>query len=312
MDGIILVHKPAQITSHDVVARIRKILDLKKAGHFGTLDPLATGLLLIAVGKATRLFRFFKPLVKTYRGSLCFGYATDTYDSEGRQITVASSSIPEQRDVWHAMSLFTGEIDQVPPLYSAKKYKGRRLYTLARQNKKIDLKPSKVTIFAFEPLSYRPPVLDFKVRCSSGTYIRSLTHDLGQKLGCGAHLIQLERTKIGQYSINNCHTLERIKKLADEKKYGAFLIPLEGILEGLSKIVLDEKGRIQAKNGNLIRYENIRDIVHQKAVDSDSPAFNKTFRLFGPDGKLIAFAKRHPTQPGLHPFLVVDTETGGL
>lgn len=281
---------------------------MKKVGHFGTLDPLATGLLMIAVGKATRLFPFFQKLDKTYRGCLRFGFATDTYDSEGMPITAESKDYPTRTDIQNAMSAFKGEIDQIPPAYSAKKHKGKRLYTLARENRKIDIKPSKVVIYSFDLLGYKPPFLDFEVRCSSGTYIRSIAHDLGQRLGCGAHLTKLERTEMGRFKSERSHTLKKLEKLTGERKTEKFLLPLEGILDEFPKIVLDENGRTLAKNGNMISAAHIQTIIHQDNPDTDFKTFGDIYRLFGPDGKLIAFAKKHPKKPGLHPYLVIDTE----
>jgi len=308
MDGIILVHKPRDITSHDVVERIREILGLNKVGHFGTLDPLATGLLMIAVGKATRLFPYFSKLDKAYTGCIKLGFATNTYDAEGKATTPVSEDYPSRKKILKAMIQLTGDIDQVPPIYSAKKHRGRRLYSLARENKSVVIKPSRVNIQTFELLDYNPPLLDFLVVCSSGTYIRSLAHDLGQELGCGAHLSELERIKMGQFTKEMSHRLDEIETLAHGKKTEKFLLAMEAVLTEFPKIILTEPGKILAKNGNWISAENIQTIIPQDELVTGFSNKERIYRLFSTEGKLIALAKKSPMKPGLHPYLVIDTE----
>jgi len=308
LDGIILVHKPLHLTSHDVVDRIRKLLGTKKVGHFGTLDPLATGLLMIAVGKATRFFPFYLKTDKTYRGRIRMGFSTDTYDAEGKSTSPKSNAYPDKKRLKMSMNAFLGEIDQIPPLYSAKKFKGQPLYAYARQNKQIDAQPARVVIHSFQLLDYKPPHIDVNVRCSSGTYIRSLAHDLGQALGCGAHLSQLERTAIGSFSIDESYHLEDLKSLIHENKIETFLIPLESLLPEISKIILKESGKTLAQNGNMIFAENIQRVIPPDMTSSDIKTEDQIFRLFSPEGRLIAFARKDSGKNGLHPFLVIDTE----
>lgn len=306
-DGILLVHKPLHLTSHDVVDSIRELLKTKKVGHFGTLDPLATGLLLIAVGKATRLFPFFSKHDKTYRGRIRLGFSTDTFDTEGKPMSSESKSYPDQIKLEQAMRSFLGKIDQIPPPYSAKKHRGRPMYAYARQNKQIKTQPIRVVIHSFQLLAYEPPHIDVDVHCSSGTYIRSLAHDLGQALGCGAHLARLERTAIGSFSIDKSYRLEDLKTLVQKNNYEAFLIPLESLLPEMSKIILKESGQILAQNGNMIFAENIQKAVPPDKFSSYAQSEDQTYRLFSPEGSLIAFARKDPDGNGLHPFLVIDT-----
>jgi tRNA pseudouridine55 synthase len=309
MDGLILVHKPQKLTSHDVVVQIRKILKIKKAGHFGTLDPLATGLLMIAVGKATRLFPFYVKQDKAYEGDIRLGLATDTYDSYGDPTSEEIDILPEKSQVIEAIKEFKGEIDQLPPLFSAKKYKGKPMYTLARQNKDIDLTPSKVVIHQFRMIGYEPPFISFMVECSSGTYIRSLAHDLGKKLGCGAHLCRLERTRVGSMHLKDCSSLEEIKTLAEKGKIEEFLLPLETLLSDYPKIILDKKGSILARNGNLITPRNILDLSSEINGAEDLKQGGKIiYRVFDKYGKLIALARALPEKNSLHPFLVIDSD----
>lgn len=307
MDGILLVHKPLHLTSHDVVDRIRKLLKTKKVGHFGTLDPLATGLLLIAVGKATRLFPFYSKHDKLYRGRIRLGFSTDTYDAEGKPTSSEIKSYPEKKRVEQSMHEFLGKIDQVPPPYSAKKHQGRPLYAYARQNKRIDTPPAKVVIHSFQLLAYDPPHIDVTVHCSSGTYIRSLAHDLGQILGCGAHLAGLQRTAIGPFLLEKSYLLEDLEALIHENNYEPFLIPLESLLPEMSKIILKQSGTNLAQNGNTVFAENIRTVIPPDVLSSHIQTGDQIFRLFSPDGKLIAFARKESEKNGLHPFLVIDT-----
>ncbi len=311
MDGLILVHKPQKLTSHDVVDRIRQILAIKKVGHFGTLDPFATGILIIAVGRATRLFPFYLKTDKSYTAQIKLGVATDTYDLLGIPVTEEDPNLPKKMDILQQMETFHGDQLQVPPLFSAKKFKGKPLYVYARENKKIEPKPCQVSIHEFELKNFHPPYLECIVRCSSGTYIRSLAHDLGQKLGCGAHLTKLQRTAIGPFLLEDCLQLDKIAELAISKHFNEFLLPLESVLPEYPKIVLTEFGAKLARNGNMILPENILNIYGlSESKSKKDPNHEPIFRLFSPDGKLLALAKTLNKKSGLHPFLVIDIGIG--
>ncbi|MGZ4887344.1 MAG: tRNA pseudouridine(55) synthase TruB, partial [Candidatus Aminicenantales bacterium] len=195
MDGLLIIDKPPGCTSHDVVLRVRSLLGTKRVGHGGTLDPDATGVLLVALGQATRFFPFLSGHDKTYQGRIRLGHATDTYDAAGRPTTEEwTDAFPGDAAVAAAMKSFEGEILQVPPPYSAKKLGGRPAYKLARAGRDFVLEPVRVTVRLFRLENYAPPFLDFEAACSAGTYIRSLAHELGLKLGCGGHLHSLRRT----------------------------------------------------------------------------------------------------------------------
>jgi len=307
MDGLILVRKPQKFTSHDIVVKLRDILDYKKIGHFGTLDPLATGLMVVALGKATRLFPFFSKLDKTYEGQVRLGISTDTYDSLGEPISSEKKEYPDVDTLLEAMKKFEGEIDQIAPPFSAKKFKGKPLYVLAREKKDLKYKSSRVFIQYFQMKKYAPPYLDFRAECSSGTYIRSLAHDLGQSLGCGAHLSALERTKVGHFNIKESFNIQKIKKLTEEGKTEGFLIPLEFLLPEFPKVILDETGTLLVRNGNMIFPDNIIKILEQEPQASDLPTEeDRIFRVFSLEGKLMALARKVPEKKGLHPFLVFD------
>jgi len=307
MDGLILVNKPQGITSHDVVAQIRIILGIQKVGHYGTLDPLATGLVVVAAGKTTRLFPFYSKKDKTYTGRIRLGFSTDTFDSTGKPTSSEKKEFPQKTDVLKAMKKFVGEIEQIAPAYSAKKYKGKPLYELVRSNKKFELRPSQISIHFFDLINFTPPELEFRVGCSSGTYIRSLAHDLGRRLGCGAHLSELTRTAVGNYHLDDSLDLEKIRQLNSEGQIEEFLIPLELLLPEFPKIILNERGSVLAKNGNTISPENILKIFRDESYSQDTFQEKEAiFRMFSLEGKFLALAKKIPEKGHFHPFLVID------
>jgi len=221
LSGFILINKPSGPTSHDIVNQLRKITGIKKIGHAGTLDPFASGVLLCAIGRsATREISRFVKLDKEYVATIKLGTVSDTYDRTGQitrtqeqenKITTAKAGQAREK-IKKSIKKFTGEILQIPPMYSAKKIGGQKLYELARQGKEIDRPPSEITIYKLKILKYKYPDLKIRVRCSSGTYIRSLAHDLGQVLGCGAYLEELERTAIGKFRLKRCQKLEKLNK----------------------------------------------------------------------------------------------------
>ena len=245
MNGIFIIDKPEGMTSHDVVQRIRKIFNIAKAGHLGTLDPLATGVLPVCVGKATRLAQFLPSSPKEYTGEIRFGFSTNTYDREGFP---AGPEVPfdgAKDDIRRMMQSLTGVLDQVPPAFSAKKIAGVRSYKLARTNRTIEMAPVKVEIQQFELLSLDPPFAKFIVVCSAGTYVRSLVHDLGRKAGCGAHLTALRRTRSGEFRIEDAIGLDRITE--------AKLISINRLLSSWPSIEVSESDESRVAHGNRIR-----------------------------------------------------------
>ncbi len=213
LNGILLIDKPRGVTSHDVVLHVRKLLHQKKIGHCGTLDPNATGLLILTLGKATRLSRFFIEAPKLYKGQLILGIETDTYDIEGKIISRSDVDRIEREDIIKAFAKFKGEYLQTPPPYSAKKFKGKRLYHLAREGKEIQLPPKKVFIYDLSIISIDLPKINFSLHCSSGTYARSIVHDLGKKLKVGATLNDLRRIKIGSFDVTNALKIEELEEI---------------------------------------------------------------------------------------------------
>jgi len=235
MDGILVVNKPQGWTSHDVVGRIRRLTHQKRVGHAGTLDPLATGVLLVCLGRATRVAEYLMGSDKTYRAVMRLGVETDTFDADGQVIATQPVNVDES-ELCAVLARFVGEIDQVPPMYSALKRDGKPLYKLARQGIEVEREPRRIRIHDIALRAWQPPDATIDVRCSSGTYIRSLAHDIGATLGCGAHLIALTRLASGSFSIDDAVTLENLTGLQD---LSGLLHPLDAALQDLPVLTLD-------------------------------------------------------------------------
>ncbi|MFA5358710.1 MAG: tRNA pseudouridine(55) synthase TruB [Patescibacteria group bacterium] len=209
----LLVNKPTGITSHDVVNVLRRITGIKKIGHAGTLDPLATGLLIVAINReSTKEIDRFVKLDKEYVATIKLGATSDTYDAEGKIIPASKSLAPSLDEIKKTINVFIGRQQQIPPMFSAKKIGGKKLYDLARAGKEIERAPSEIEIFSIKILEYSYPILKINVHCSSGTYIRSLANDIGASLGVGGYLAALERTKIGKYELKNSVALAELDK----------------------------------------------------------------------------------------------------
>ncbi len=211
--GFLNIDKPLGMTSHDVVARVRRALQIRKVGHAGTLDPLATGVLIVCVGAATRLSEYVMNSTKRYQARVHLGLETETYDAEGAVVADKDASHLTQADVERALAAFLGPIDQLPPIYSAIKQGGRKLYQIARAGKTAELQPRRVTIHALDVIEWQPPFVSIAVTCSAGTYIRSLAHDLGAALDVGGSLNGLIRTASGRFTLSDAVPLDRL--LAD-------------------------------------------------------------------------------------------------
>ncbi len=232
MDGIFNIDKAEGMTSHDVVARVRRITGQRRAGHAGTLDPFATGVLPVVVGRATRLVEYLSDADKEYRAVLALGAVSDTYDREGTVTPSEDAVMPPAEEVEAALSRFRGEIEQVPPMHSAIKVGGKKLYELARQGIEVERRPRRVTISRVEVEWYRPPMLGIYVQVSKGTYIRSLAHDLGLALGVGAYLEGLVRTRHGPFTIEEAITIEGLEEAFRQGTWREALFPPEFILKG--------------------------------------------------------------------------------
>jgi len=207
-EGVLLIDKPQGCTSHDIVDRVRRKLSTRKVGHAGTLDPMATGLLIILVGKATKISQYLMSLPKVYEGRFKLGEATDSHDAEGK--ITEQNDVPELSDeqVREAMTSFSGDQYQIPPMFSAKKHKGQPLYKMARKGLVVEREPRFINVSQFELLSFDSPEGNFRIACSKGTYVRTLINDFGEKLGCFAHMNALRRTDIDRFSINDSTTID--------------------------------------------------------------------------------------------------------
>ncbi len=204
-----VIDKPAGLTSHDVVQQVRRLSQTRRVGHAGTLDPLATGVLWLCLGRATRLIEYLMGQPKTYAGTVRLGQSTNTYDAEG-EVTHTRDVIVNEPDIAAALDAFRGQIWQVPPMYSAIKRGGQPLYKLARQGQVVELEPRPVTIYQLELLAWHEPDLTLRLVCSAGTYVRSLAHDLGERLGCGGHLVALRRTAVGGFTVDAAANLAHL------------------------------------------------------------------------------------------------------
>lgn len=251
MNGIINVYKEKGYTSFDVVAKLRGILKQKKIGHTGTLDPDAVGVLPVCLGSATKLCDMLTDKKKEYIAELVLGKETDTQDITGHILKETEVTCSEEEAV-NAILSFIGDYDQLPPMYSAIKVDGKRLYELARQGKEVQRKTRPVTFYEIEILKMEFPFVRIRVLCSKGTYIRTLCHDIGQKLGCGAVMTSLERTRSGQFTKENAYTLEQIEKIRDEGSLDSIIIPVDSVFSELPRLIVTGETQNKILNGNLI------------------------------------------------------------
>ena len=252
ISGILVVDKPTGMTSHDVVAIIRKGTGFRRIGHTGTLDPRASGVLVILIGPAVRLSEYLVCDKKGYEATIRFGAVSDTYDGDGSVIQTGHNIPEDEEEIMDAMQAFTGDIVQVPPAYSAIKVNGRKAYDMARKGEKVELQPRNVTIHSFDFIEYNPPELIADIVCSSGTYIRSIAHDLGQNLGCGAYLSALKRTMSGRFNLRDAVPLSTLQKSFETGTWYQYLIPAADALDEYEEVNLDMEMEKYILNGRKI------------------------------------------------------------
>lgn len=260
--GIIVIRKEKGFTSHDVVAKLRGILHMKKIGHTGTLDPDAVGVLPVALGKGTKLVDLITDKEKTYEAVLHLGITTDTQDMSGTVLEEKPVNATEEQ-VRETIAGFVGEQLQIPPMYSALKINGKKLYELAREGKTVERKARPVCFYQIEVLDIQLPVVQIRVTCSKGTYIRTLCHDIGQKLGCGGCMEQLLRTRVGRFSLEESHTLSEVEQAVSEGTVCKWIYPVENVLAEYPKIQADSYGDRLLQNGNPLS-ENLVDEQHKE------------------------------------------------
>jgi tRNA pseudouridine55 synthase len=347
MDGLLIVDKPSGPTSHDVVARLRRVLREKRIGHTGTLDPLATGVLVLVVGKATRLAKFLSASDKSYDAIVRFGFATDTADGQGRPIgPVVDGAAPPREVIDAALDAFRGTFLQQPPAFSAKKIDGQRSYKLARGRANARLKPSRyeshppalpalptssalpalpappadpappalpaavsVTAHSIEIVSVDANTVTLRVDCSAGFYVRSLAHDLGQRLGVGAHLAALRRTRVGDIGLTAAISLDEAER--DPQRAAAALVPLAGMLPRVPAATLTAEGVARALHGRDIGPNDIEQGLGlgDSGLDHSSqpliPNHESLVRMMDTSGRLIAIGRRSGAAGLLHPSIVL-------
>jgi tRNA pseudouridine55 synthase len=259
MDIIINLNKPKDITSQDGVTKVKRILKVKKAGHAGTLDPMATGVLIVLINKATKLAPFFSSLDKEYKAVMKLGTATDTQDAYGKVIETCDDISTDRHQVEEVLKSFSGITLQEPPMFSALKHKGKPLYKLARKGIEIERKPREINISMIELLDFNPPYVTFKARCSKGTYIRTLCHDMGKKLGTVAHLCELERTAIGGFHISNSISPDALNEISQEEPTDNGIYSMSDALSWLPELIIDESLSKAVSHGNPIQLNDLSE-----------------------------------------------------
>lgn len=300
MNGVLLIDKPPGPTSHDVVARLRRTSGERRIGHTGTLDPLASGLLPLVMGSATRLASALSGREKSYDAGIRLGFATDTDDAEGQPIGPASTALPDDRAVEHALAQFRGTLEQVPPQHSAKKIGGQRAYDLARRNRVVDLRPVTVTVHTLEWIGREAnDVIDVRVSASAGFYVRALARDLGRLLGCGAHLARLRRTGVGPFRVERALPLSEAERLG--RNVAARLIPPADALPDLPGVRVTDAGRTRVAHGNSIGPEHVAG--PWVGVRAAGEGHRVLCRILGPEGGLLALAEARGG--ALHPVVVL-------
>ena len=294
MNGVLLLDKPSGPTSHDVVARLRRATGERAIGHTGTLDPRATGLLPLVLGRATRLASWLSSGDKTYEATICLGVATDTDDADGQPIG-AVAALPAAGVVLEALDAFRGTFQQVPPRHSAKKIAGRKAYELARRAQPVDLAPVAVTVTALERLSFDGAFLQIRVSAGSGFYVRALARDLGERLGCGAHLYALRRTRSGGFAVASAIPLDEAERLGRDVE--SRLIPAAEALPHLPSVMMTATGLTRAMHGNPLGPTDLEGRWVPPA------GVGGPIRLLAGDGRLVALA--HSRGGALHPVTVL-------
>ncbi len=252
MNGILLVDKPSGWTSNDVVCKMKGVLHERRTGHSGTLDPMATGLLPLFIGKATKAVEFAEKNRKKYIAGISFGIVTDTQDISGNIVSEHKCTVTDH-EFLEAAGAFSGDIEQIPPMYSALKQNGKRLYDLARQGIEIERKPRKVNIGSIELISASDVGFVFSVECSAGTYVRTLCHDIGQYLGCGACMYSLRRIKCGAFNIDDAYTLDQIIETAETGRTESLLLPMDSLFSDLTRYTCSETEESYIRNGRQLK-----------------------------------------------------------
>lgn len=299
MHGVLIIDKPAGVTSHDVVNRVRRILQERSVGHLGTLDPLATGVLPLVIGNLTRLAQFYTSSEKTYEGVIRFGFATDTYDAEGQPSTPPQAVQLSLEQVRQVAGRFRGVIEQLPPPFSAKKIQGVPAYKFARKQIEVALKPVQVEVKKFEISALESDRASFCARVASGTYMRSVAHDMGQQLGCGAHLESLRRTGLAEFTLADAHTLDELEKAAVKGSAEDLFVHPRKVLPEFPCITATAEMIIRIRSGRTVNLPELsrarRVKVFQGQRELIAIATRVAGTLFHP--KIVLAGESQPTKP---------------
>ena len=274
MNGILLIDKPPLWTSNDVVSKLKGVLKERRIGHSGTLDPLATGLLAVFAGRATRAVSFAESLDKRYTAALRLGLRTDTQDISGNVISKGQTDVKDE-ELDRVLSCFVGEIEQTPPMYSAVRVNGKRLYELARKGIEVERKPRKITVYSIERKGRESGDIVLDIKCSKGTYIRTLCSDIGEMLGCGACMSALRRTEAGMFSVENAYTLDEVIREAEIGDVSSLLLPTETIFSEYERITVSASAEAKVRNGNPVSFS----------------APDGTYRVCSQQGEFLALGK---------------------
>jgi tRNA pseudouridine55 synthase len=305
--GILVVNKPPEITSHDVVDAVRLLTGTRRVGHTGTLDPMATGVLVLVVGRATRLAQYLEVDPKEYVGEMLLGIETDTYDITG-EVKAQRPCTATDEEIVSALMKYTGTFDQVPPMRSAKKVQGQPLYKLARKGIEVEREPKRVQVYELEVSGVDRAdgvKVAFRIVCSRGTYVRSICHDVGQDLGCGGVLYRLERTRCGRFSIENAYTLEQLEELKERGELESAIIPPAQALENYNAVVVRQGYVARVANGEPVQLRMVKDTIGERF------ARGSTIRLLDERGRFLGLARwygelaRRPQDVVAKPFVVM-------
>ena len=301
MDGVLVIDKPAGLTSHDVVARVRKILRQRSVGHLGTLDPLATGVLPVVVGRMTRLTQFYTPAEKAYEGEICFGVETDTYDAAGEALGPAKPVPLSLEEVRRAARNFVGTIEQLPPPFSAKKVAGVPAYKLARKKQEVQLQPVKVEVKELEIVSLRGDRAQFRAHVASGTYLRTIAHDMGRLLRVGAHLARLRRTRVGEFELPDAVSLGALEsaypggfdvslhniryrtlhRYPESSESAAFFIHPRQLLPAFPSVTATPEALNKVRHGNAVNLPDLSRAKYVKVFDGQTQLVAIAMRVAG-------------------------------
>jgi len=290
MDGILNIHKAAGMTSHDVVAKVRKVLQQKRVGHAGTLDPTASGVLPICIGQGTRIAQYLSESGKAYQAEITFGVVTDTYDTEGTVIRTGNATELTLTQIEEVLPHFLGSHMQMPPRYSAIKLQGQPAYKRVRAGEEITLEPRPINVYQLDVITWQPPRLTLAIDCSKGTYIRSLAYDLGEQLGCGAYLHALVRTRSGPFLLTNSISLEQLAEAVAQGTATAYVFPPDSVLQQYPALHLDAVTAARVLHGNAFCGD---EYVVQLSAD--------LVRIYDTTGQFLAIAcwdaQQHMWQP---------------